>query len=121
MLVPAATAPVHETPNAVMRTLAAPSRGSAQLAVWELAMRAGQIGPLHRVSGEQVWVVQEGALEVELDGRRLDVSAGEVLVLPPDVERRIRAARDCRALVASPAAPTVTTADGGSRPLPWAC
>ena len=47
-----------------MRTLAAPSLGSADLAVWTVEMRAGRTGPLHRAEHEQVWVVLEGRLAV---------------------------------------------------------
>jgi len=46
--------------------------------------------------------------------------AGDALTLPAGAERRVSAATAVRALVSSPAAPTVTTEDGGARPLPWA-
>src|SRR5437588_25990 len=39
MLTLAADAPRHETPNAVMRTLAAPSLGGSDLSVCDLALR----------------------------------------------------------------------------------
>ena len=53
-----------ETPNAVMCTLAAPSLGTADLAVWTVEMRAGQAGPLHTADQEQVWVMLAGALAI---------------------------------------------------------
>ena len=120
MLTIAAHAPRHETPNAVMRTLAAPSLGTSELAVWEVAMRAGQRGPEHGVDREQVWTVLEGELRVHAGGEALVVRAGDTLRLPPDAPRQIAAITDARAIVASPAGPRVTTATGGSRPLPWA-
>lgn len=120
MLLAAADAPRHETPNAVMRTLAAPSLGASALAVWEVVMRAGQRGPEHEVDREQVWAVLEGELRVHVPGQALVVRTGDTLHLPPDAPRQITAATDARAIVASPSGPTVRTAAGGSRPLPWA-
>lgn len=120
MLTRSSDAPVHPTPNAMMRTLAAPSLGATALSVWEVVMAAGAAGPAHRVDAEQVWVVLEGRLRVELDGRVLEPAAGDALTLPAAAERRILATKAVRALVSSPAAPTVTTAGGDARPLPWA-
>lgn len=120
MLIVAADAPRHETPNAVMRTLSAPSLGASELAVWEVVMRAGQAGPEHQVDREQVWTVLAGELDVHADGTALVIRAGDTLRLAPGASRQISAATDARAIVASPAGPTVTTGAGGSRPLPWA-
>jgi quercetin dioxygenase-like cupin family protein len=119
MLTLAADAPRHETPNAVMRTLAAPSLGGSDLSVWEVAMRAGQQGPLHAINREQVWTVASGSLRVQAGGETFIAGPGDTLCLPSNVRRQIAAITDARALVASPAGPTVTTVDGDSRPLPW--
>lgn len=120
MLVHADDARVHPTPNATMRTLAAPSVGAAALSVWEVAMAADAAGPAHSADLEQVWVILEGRLRVELDGRVLDAAAGDALTLPAGSWRRALAVTRTRALVSSPAAPTVTTDAGGPQPLPWA-
>lgn len=120
MLTRAPDAPVHTTPNATMRTLAAPSLGASALSVWEVVMDEGAAAPAHRVDAEQVWVVLEGRLRVELDGRALEAGADDALTLPAGAERRVSATTTARALVSSPAAPTVATEDGGARPLPWA-
>jgi len=120
MLTRSHDAPVHTTPNATMRTLAAPSLGASALSVWEVVMAERAAAPAHRVDAEQVWVVLEGRLRVELDGRVLEPGAGDALTLPAGTERRVVAATAARALVSSSAAPTVTTEDGGARPLPWA-
>lgn len=106
---------MHTTPNAVMHTLAAPSTGASDLAVWTVEMRAGQAGPAHRAEHEQVWVVLAGRLAVN----GTEVAEGETLVIAAGDERRIAAPEDVRALVASRGGGTVTTAEG-TRPLPWA-
>ena len=105
---------MYETPNAVMHTLAAPSTGTAELAVWTVEMHPGQAGPLHTADPEQVWVVLEGALTI--NGTEQIGTA----VIPAHTERRIEAAQAARALVCSRGGATVTTPDGGTRPLPWA-
>jgi quercetin dioxygenase-like cupin family protein len=120
MLTLAADAPRHETPNAVMRTLGAPSLGGSDLSVWEVAMRAGQRGPVHAVDREQVWTMVSGELRVEIDGETFVAGPGDALRLAPGAQRQIEALTDARAVVASPASPSVTTADGGTRGLPWA-
>jgi len=104
---------MHETPNAVMHTLAAPSTGTSELAVWTVEMRAGQAGPRHSADREQVWVVLEGTLAI--NGEPVTGTT----TIPANQERRIEARTDARALVASRAPVTVTTADG-TQPLPWA-
>ncbi|RKQ93592.1 auxin binding protein [Solirubrobacter pauli] len=106
---------MHETPNAVMHTLAAPSTGASELAVWTVEMTAGQSGPLHRAEHEQVWVVLEGTLAVN----EVEHGAGATVVVAAGEERQIVAVEDARALVASRGGGTVTTAQG-TRPLPWA-
>lgn len=106
---------MHETPNAVMHTLAAPSTGASDLAVWTVEMRAGQAGPVHRAEHEQVWVVLDGRLAVNGSAH----AAGETVVIGAGEERRITALEDVRALVASRGGGTVTTA-AGTHPLPWA-
>jgi quercetin dioxygenase-like cupin family protein len=114
------TATVHETPNAVMRTLAAPSRGATELAVWEVSMRAGQRGPEHVASREQVWTVLEGELKVHVGEEHHAACEGGTLRIPPEVPRQVAAETNARALVASRAGCSVTTSEGGERPLPWA-
>ncbi len=112
---------VTESPNARMTGLAAPSRGSAELSTWTVAMRAGRSGPEHSVSREQVWTVTAGTLEVTCAGRTERIPAGRTLVLPPNTLRRIHAPEPAEAYVAMRADGMVTVPnDPTPRPLPWA-
>lgn len=120
MLITADASPRHETPNAVMRTLASPSLGASELSVWEVVMDAGQCGPVHHVDLEQVWTLLSGDLRVEVNDEVLTLREGDTVCLPAHASRQITAAADMRAVVASPAGPHVTTPDGVTRPLPWA-
>jgi quercetin dioxygenase-like cupin family protein len=122
-LTAAADAARHETPNAVMRTLAAPSTGSAELAVWEVTMRPGQRGPVHTVDREQVWLVLDGVAEIVEgdDAVRSRACAGDAVTIAGGLRRQIVAEDGFRAVVASRTAPSVTTPESNvARPLPWA-
>ncbi|MEI5099394.1 VOC family protein [Streptomyces sp. PmtG] len=112
---------VTESPNARMTGLAAPSRGSAELSTWTVAMAAGQTGPEHVIGREQVWTVTAGALDVTCAGRTETVEAGQTLVLPPDVLRQVHAPKAAEAHVAM-RADGVASVPGaeGTRTLPWA-
>ncbi|MEE1755286.1 VOC family protein [Streptomyces sp. SP18CS02] len=109
------------SPNATMAGLAAPSRGSAELSTWTVTMDAGATGPEHSISREQVWTVTAGALEVTCGGRTEKVLAGQTLILPPGLLRRIHAPERTEAHVSMPAE-GVASVPGteGTRELPWA-
>ncbi|MGW6705716.1 cupin domain-containing protein [Streptomyces sp. NPDC054956] len=113
---------VTTTPNATMTGFAAPSRGSSELSTWRVDMAAGLTGPDHSVSREQVWTLTAGSLEVVWDGDRTEkVTAGQTMVLPPDVLRRIHATESFQAYVAMRADGIVSVpGTEGTRVLPWA-
>ncbi|MFI8280299.1 cupin domain-containing protein [Streptomyces sp. NPDC085929] len=112
---------VTESPNARMTGLAAPSRGSTELSTWTVAMEAGRSGPEHSVSREQVWTVTSGVLEVTCGGRTEKIAAGQTLVLPPDVLRRVHAPQKAEAHVAMRADGVVRVpGTEETRELPWA-
>ncbi|MCC0096674.1 cupin domain-containing protein [Streptomyces flavotricini] len=117
------TSPDHvtTTPNAVMTGLAAPSRGSAELSTWRVAMAAGASGPEHSLDREQVWTVTAGVVDVTSGGRTAKVAAGETLVLPPHVLRRVHAPEAAEAYVAMRSDALVTVpGEAEPRVLPWA-
>lgn len=111
------------TPNATMESLATPSQGSTALSTWRVRMAAGRSGPVHAVDREQVWLVVSGSLTVTSDGRTETAAAGQAVLLPPDVPRRLGAAGgggDVEALVAMAAGGGAVTEDGERHRLPWA-
>ncbi|WP_323181521.1 VOC family protein [Streptomyces sp. NBC_00572] len=112
---------VTVSPNATMTGLAAPSRGSAELSTWTVLMEAGATGPEHSISREQVWTVTAGALEVTCSNRTEKVQAGQSLILPPTLVRRIHAPERAEAHV-SMRSDGVASVPGteGTRELPWA-
>ncbi|GAA0698674.1 hypothetical protein GCM10010193_61920 [Kitasatospora atroaurantiaca] len=112
---------VTVSPNATMTGLAAPSRGSAELSTWTVEMEAGATGPEHTISREQVWTVTAGTLEITCEGRTEKISAGQTVVLPPDVVRQVHAPQAAEAYVAmrSDGLASVPGTEG-TRVLPWA-
>jgi quercetin dioxygenase-like cupin family protein len=109
-----------ETPNAVMTTLASPTLGgTSELAVWRVRMEPGQAGPLHSFDSEQVWTVVAGAASATVDGRAVTLSAGDTLVLPAGVVRRIEADGPFEALVAGRAGARADAAGREPATPPW--
>lgn len=102
------------TPNATMTTLASPTQGATRQALWRVEMAPGAVGPDHAMGGEQIWTVVAGAARVEVDGEAHDLAAGDTLVLPPDVPRRIHADAD-RGVEAVVTGPGADTASGPGR------
>ncbi|RMI34033.1 cupin domain-containing protein [Nocardia stercoris] len=78
-----------ETPNAVMTTLASPTQGGGELAVWQVDMAPGAAGPDHAFDTELVWTAVGGAARIELGADELTVAAGDTVVMAADVRRRI--------------------------------
>ncbi|MEU7876646.1 cupin domain-containing protein [Microbispora bryophytorum] len=95
----------NTTPNGVMTTLASPTQGGAAQAVWRVDMPAGNSGPHHASDGEQVWTFLTGGATVELGGETVAVEAGDTVVMPADVSRRVHAGAEAgfSAIVAAPA------------------
>jgi quercetin dioxygenase-like cupin family protein len=83
------------TPNAVMTTFASPSLGGAGQVLWRVDMEPGREGPLHAFETEQVWTLLEGGATVDLGGEKIDLTAGDTVVMPADLPRQVFAdARD---------------------------
>ena len=112
---------VHETPNAVMTTLASPTLNGATLAVWRVEMAPGAAGPLHAVDAEQVLVLLDGALTVHAGDETRRLCPGEAIVLPAGLDRQIVADDvPAAALVTSAPGATATVAGKEPVPIPWA-
>src|ERR687898_597866 len=86
---------IFETPNAVMRTLAAPSLGSSDLAVWTVEMRAGQAGPPHRAEHDEVERAQL------IDGEADTYELADFVLPPGRAKDRRFALREDGRLIAS--------------------
>jgi quercetin dioxygenase-like cupin family protein len=92
-----------ETPNATMTTLASPTLGpSTGLSLWQVEMEAGITGPLHVFDREQLWTVLHGELTITVGDTATDVTAGDTVVIPDEVERQVHARTAARLIVCGP-------------------
>ncbi|MFI9595807.1 cupin domain-containing protein [Nonomuraea sp. NPDC052265] len=83
-----------ETPGGVMTTFASPTQGGASRSLWRVDAKPGAQGPLHDFDSEQVWSWLSGGATVELGDERFTVGAGDTVVMPPNVARRVLADAD---------------------------
>ncbi|RMI41433.1 cupin domain-containing protein [Streptomyces triticirhizae] len=111
------------TPAATMTTLASPSLGSAELSTWRVEMAPDTSGPEHSVDREQIWTLTRGTLEITAEGTTHTARAGQTVVLPAGMVRRVNcpAGEPAEALVAMAAdGRAAVPGDATSRPVPWA-
>jgi quercetin dioxygenase-like cupin family protein len=88
------------TPAGVMTTLASPTQGeTAGLSLWQVEMAEGGSGPLHVFDTEQIWTVLEGELSVQIAGEVQALGAGDTVVIPAELERKVAARTDARLIV----------------------
>lgn len=119
-LITRAAARRTETPNAVMTTLASPTQGGAERSLWRVEMAPGAAGPAHAFDAEQIWAVLAGAATIELGGEALAAAAGDTVVMPAGLPRRVLAdpGTGLTAIVAAPAGARARTQDGTDRGVP---
>ncbi|GAA4693548.1 hypothetical protein GCM10023215_33600 [Pseudonocardia yuanmonensis] len=110
----------HETPNAVMTTLASPTLGGAAQSLWQVRMRPGQAGPDHVMDVEQVWTVVDGGMTLRTADGESVLTAGDTAVLPAGVDRRVVAdpERGLSALVTGSGSGRALLPDGTDRGVP---
>jgi quercetin dioxygenase-like cupin family protein len=60
----------------------------------QVFLRKGVVVPEHAHTSEQITYILEGALRFWIGGEELDVHAGEVLVIPPDLPHKAMALED---------------------------
>jgi quercetin dioxygenase-like cupin family protein len=111
-----------KTPAGSVFALAGPSQGSAEVSTWRVELGADSATPVHIIDREQVWMPLSGEFEVEVDGRSEQAGAGQAVIVPAGVVRKLTA-------VGGPAAALVAMVVGGRAmmpgsegkiPLPWA-
>lgn len=77
-------APAHHLDGIVGRSMAVPSRGSKELAVWTLSVDPGVGGQPHTVTREEVFLLNSGRMSMTIDGRTYDLEPGDAALVPPD-------------------------------------
>lgn len=110
-----------KTHGSTFSSYVAPSRGSEQLCAWRLEVPANTPGTTHRLDREEVILVLDGRLHVVLGDQDQTLDAGDVVLVPRDVDLRVDAGpRGATAWVTTTAGLAAVTADGTRIEPPWA-
>jgi mannose-6-phosphate isomerase-like protein (cupin superfamily) len=115
-------APVFERDGFTFRSLAVPSRGSAELAIWSLEGAAGAAGVEHSLDHEEVFVVQSGRLTGVVGGVEHSAGPGDALIVPVGTlfHLRVEGAEPLRATCCTSKDLVGTIPGQGSIRPPWA-
>jgi quercetin dioxygenase-like cupin family protein len=114
LLITGDSAQLHEFGGFEFRSLAVPSRGSAEIALWTVDVPEGGDGTPHRASKEEVFYVLSGSVTIQ--GQT--AGAGDAIVVPPDTELSLTGG-PARVLVATSVGIRGTLADGRTITPPW--
>lgn len=71
---------------------------SAMMTVSKLKLKAGAVVPEHHHINEQISLVMEGAIRFHIGGETQVISAGEAVVIPPNVPHSVEVLEDAIAI-----------------------
>lgn len=118
----APAAPTHDLGGARFTSLATPSRGATDTAVWKVEILPGTPATPHALTREEVFVVLEGKASVRIAGNASQAEAGDAIVIPPGTEFELAnaGAGPLRLLCCLPVGGQARLADGSTFTPPWA-
>jgi mannose-6-phosphate isomerase-like protein (cupin superfamily) len=121
-IIPAPPAATHDIGGARFTSLATPSRGSAETAVWQVEIDPGTPATPHSLTREEVFVVLAGTASVRLDGVAASASPGDAIVVPAAVafELANEGETPLRLLCCLPVGGQARLDDGTTFTPPWA-
>ena len=118
----APAAPTHDLGGTRFTSLATPSRGATDTAVWQVEILPGTPAMPHSVTREEVFVVLEGRASVRIAGDASEAGAGDAIVIPAGTEFELANGSDgpLRMLCCLPVGGQARLADGSTFTPPWA-
>ena len=114
MLVTGDSAVSHSFGGFEFRSLAVPSRGSSEIALWTVDVPEGGDGTPHTASREEVFYVLSGSVTIQ----EQTAGPGDVIVVPPNTELSLTGG-PARVVVATSVGIKGTLADGTTITPPW--
>ena len=87
-------APEYALGDAVFRSLAVPSRGSTELAVWALDLAPGMNGEAHSLDREEVLVIHSGWISATIGTEEVQAGPGDAIIVPPHTSLSLRNATE---------------------------
>ncbi len=76
----------HDLGGTRFTSLATPSRGSSETAVWQVEIEPGTPATPHSLSREEVFIVLDGKASVRIGDETGVASKGDAIVVPADTE-----------------------------------
>jgi quercetin dioxygenase-like cupin family protein len=121
-VLPAPAGPTHDLGGARFTSLATPTRGSFDTAVWLVEILPGTPATPHSMTREEVFVVLEGTAAVRLDGQDDMARTGDAIVVPADVPFELTNGGDepLRLVCCLPVGGLGCLPDGARFTPPWA-
>ena len=115
-------APTHDLGGARFTSLATPTRGATDTAVWIVEILPGTPATPHTLTREEVFVVLAGAASVTIGGRDDVARVGDAILVPADVDFEITNAGETplRLVCCFPIGGQARVADGDAFTPPWA-
>jgi mannose-6-phosphate isomerase-like protein (cupin superfamily) len=115
-------APTHEVPGCSFTSLATPSRGATDTAVWKVEMLPGTPATPHSLTREEVFVVLEGTASVRIAGADGQAGPGDAIVVPAGVEFELAnpGSQPLRLVCCLPVGGQACLPDGSAFTPPWA-
>jgi mannose-6-phosphate isomerase-like protein (cupin superfamily) len=120
-VIPAPPSATHELPGSRFTSLATPSRGSSENAVWMIEVAPGGDAVPHSLTREEIFVVLDGTATVTMDGTTKAAAARDAIVVPAGVEFTLRNTGEdaLRLIVCFPVGGRAVLADGTTITPPW--
>ena len=118
----APAAPTHDLGGTRFTSLATPTTGSVDTAVWKVEILPGTPATPHSLTREEVFVVLEGTAVVRLGGVVEEAGAGDAIVVPAGVDFEIEngAEDPLRLVCCFPVGGQACMVDGSPFTPPWA-
>jgi len=118
----APAAPTHDLGGTRFTSLATPSRGCTDTAVWQVEILPGTPATPHSLTREEVFVVLQGRASVRIADEAGEAGAGDAIVVPAGVDFELANAGDgpLRLLCCLPVGGQAKLADGSTFTPPWA-
>lgn len=115
-------APRFDLPGVVFTGGASPSRGARETCVWRTTIAPATPGTAHSVDREEVFVAVGGRAHAVVGGEAHELTAGDVLVVPADIEFSLANPHDepFEAVVVFPVGGRARLPSGDAFVPPWA-
>src|ERR1051325_3793789 len=79
-----------EVDGFVITQLAAPSKGSTELAMWTTEAEPGSCSVDHQMDHEELFYVVTGTMTATVDGEQVEAAAGDAIIVPPGSHLQLR-------------------------------